>query len=231
MAQRPSTEEPSRSNRYAPKAFSLHHSVTFKARTVRIEPAFGIRIPFLLEVDNRLEDAFKESEGKRLGCGHRSTDIPDQKFDQFLPTIPTDNLMKAFPIVLLLASLSSVPALAAAPNPVKITAAQAAGPIFDTKEAQRETDAGHTATDVPILHSTDKTFTAGLYKAGASDEPIESYPEDEFCYFLRGSVTLTSSDGTVVKVKAGEAVAIHKGWKGRWTTKGYTKYYVVYDPK
>jgi len=30
---------------------------------------------------------------------------------------------------------------------------------------------------------------------------------------------------------AGEAVLIPKGWKGRWTTPGYSKYYVVYDTK
>lgn len=62
-----------------------------------------------------------------------------------------------------------------------------------------------------------------------SDVDINSYPEDEFCYFLSGTVPLTSSDGTVIEVKAGEAVAIPKGWKGRWTTPGYTKYYVVYE--
>jgi len=26
-------------------------------------------------------------------------------------------------------------------------------------------------------------------------------------------------------------VLIPKGWKGRWTTPGYSKYYVVYDTK
>jgi uncharacterized cupin superfamily protein len=74
-------------------------------------------------------------------------------------------------------------------------------------------------------------MSAGLCKAGASDTAIDSYPTDEFCYFLSGSVTLTSDDGTALVLKAGEAVAIPRGWKGRWTTPGYTKYYVVYDEK
>jgi uncharacterized cupin superfamily protein len=114
-------------------------------------------------------------------------------------------------------------------KPVKVTAAQAAGPVFNRKDAVKENGPDGPTTDVAMMKSADQKMTAGLYKAGPSDVPIDSYPEDEFCYFLTGSVKLTSSDGTVIEVKAGEAVAIPKGWKGRWTTPGYTKYYVVYD--
>lgn len=114
-------------------------------------------------------------------------------------------------------------------KPVKVTAAEAAGPVFDRKDAAHENGADGPTTDVTLLRSADEKVQMGLYKAGPSDTPIESYPEDEFCYFLSGSVKLTSSDGSVVELKAGEAVAIPKGWKGRWTTTGYTKYYVIYD--
>ena len=114
-------------------------------------------------------------------------------------------------------------------KPVKVAAAEAAGPAFNRKDAVRENGKEGPTTDVTLLQSSDKKMSVGLYKAGPSDSPINSYPEDEFCYFLSGSVKLTSADGSVVEVKAGEAVAIPKGWKGRWTTPGYTKYYVVYD--
>lgn len=114
-------------------------------------------------------------------------------------------------------------------KPVKITAAEAAGPAFERKDAVHENAADGPTTDVTLLQSADKKMTAGLYKAGPSDSPVDSYPEDEFCYFLTGSVKLTSADGSVLELKAGEAVAIPKGWKGRWTTPGYTKYYVVYE--
>jgi len=40
---------------------------------------------------------------------------------------------------------------------------------------------------------------------------------------------LTSSDGTVLEVRAGEGAAIPKGWKGHWSTQGYKKYYVTYE--
>jgi uncharacterized cupin superfamily protein len=114
-------------------------------------------------------------------------------------------------------------------KPLKVTAAQAAGPVFASKDAVNEKGADGPTTDVTMMKSADQKFEAGLYKAGPSDTPIDAYPEDEFCYFLTGSVKLTSADGTVLDIKAGEAVAIPKGWKGRWTTPGYTKYYVVYD--
>jgi len=116
-------------------------------------------------------------------------------------------------------------------KPRKVTAAEAAGPIFNSKEAKPANEPGLSkpATDVPMGTSADKKMTAGLYKAGASDVAVDSYPENEFCYFLTGSVKLTSADGTAIIVNAGEAVFIPKGWKGRWTSPGYTKYYVVYD--
>jgi hypothetical protein len=39
---------------------------------------------------------------------------------------------------------------------------------------------------------------------------VSSYPENEFRYFLPGSVKLTSADGTVLALKAGEAMALPK---------------------
>jgi uncharacterized cupin superfamily protein len=119
----------------------------------------------------------------------------------------------------------------AADEPVmllKVPARQAAGPIFSGSGVQHDERFPGTS-NLPLLSSKDERFTAGLYKAGAGDFPIDSYPEDEFCYFLSGSVKLTSADGSVLRLKAGDAVMIPKGWKGRWTTSGYSKYYTVYD--
>jgi uncharacterized cupin superfamily protein len=137
--------------------------------------------------------------------------------------------MKALPLALVIVAFGARVALADAPKPVKITQAEAAGPIFKRKDAVKENGADGPTTDVSMMQSDDKKWQAGMYKAGPSDQPIEAYPEDEFCYLVTGSVKLTSTDGTVLDIKAGEAFAIHKGWKGRWTTPGYTKYYVVYD--
>ena len=114
-------------------------------------------------------------------------------------------------------------------KPTKIDKAQAAGPIFTSKGAVKDHGPDGPATDFSMLASTDKHFIAGLYQAGASDQKIDAYPVDEFCYFLSGSVRLTSADGSVLELKAGDAVTLPKGWKGRWQTSGYSKYYVVYD--
>lgn len=114
-------------------------------------------------------------------------------------------------------------------KPMKVSADEARGPVFKGPRAQAEKGPDGPVIDVPMLKSKDAKFTAGLYSAGPSDAPIESYSEDEFMFFLEGGVTLTSADGTVLKVKAGEGAFIPKGWKGRWTTQGYKKYYVVYD--
>lgn len=126
-----------------------------------------------------------------------------------------------------LAARADVPA--GVPKPVKVTAAAARGAVFQGKDAVQEKGADGPATDVPKLKSRDGKFVAGLYSAGPSDTPIESYSEDEFMFFLEGGVTLTSADGTVLQVKAGEGAFMPKGWKGRWTTKGYKKYYVTYS--
>jgi ethanolamine utilization protein EutQ len=99
-------------------------------------------------------------------------------------------------------------------TPVKVAAAEAAGPAFNRKDAVKGNSPDGPASDVVMMKSADLKITTGLYKAGPSDIAIDSYSEDEFCYFLSRSVKMTSSDGGVIEVKAGEAGAIPKGWKG-----------------
>ena len=116
----------------------------------------------------------------------------------------------------------------ASTKPVKVSAADAAGPIFSSPNAVKENAGDGPATDVLLLRSKDRKVEMGLYEAGPSEQDIAAYEEDEFMYFLAGGVTLTSADGTVLEVKTGEGVAMPRGWKGHWSTKGYRKYYVTY---
>jgi uncharacterized cupin superfamily protein len=113
-------------------------------------------------------------------------------------------------------------------KPVKVTAAEAAGPVFAGKTAVKETGPDGPATDVLLLRSKDRKVEMGVFDAGPSEQDVESYEDDEFMFFIDGGVTLTSADGTVLEVHAGEGVAMPKGWKGHWSTKGYKKYYVTY---
>lgn len=115
--------------------------------------------------------------------------------------------------------------------PQKISKAEIAGDIFSRPEMIATThDDGHETLDVTTLLSSDKKFGSGMYRSGAVRAEItEPYGVDEFMYFLEGSVTLTSSDGSVQVINAGEAVTIPKEWTGVWDTEGYTKIWVIYS--
>lgn len=115
--------------------------------------------------------------------------------------------------------------------PAKISKSEIAGAIFE-RENMIETkhESGNVTLDVTTLLSSDKKFGSGMYRSGKSYFKItEPYGVDEFMYFLEGSVKLTSSDGTVQTINAGEAVTIPKEWTGIWDTEGYTKIWVIYS--
>ena len=133
-------------------------------------------------------------------------------------------------VVLLLANGT----LAAGDNvivPAKISRADISGDIF-SRETMIETthEDGHATRDVTTFLSSDKKFASGMYQSGKTRSEItEPYGVDEFMYFISGSVTLTSSDGSVQTIEAGEAVTIPKEWTGIWETQGYTKFWVIYS--
>ena len=115
--------------------------------------------------------------------------------------------------------------------PAKINRADISGDIF-SHETMIETthEDGHATRDVTTLLSSDKKFASGMYQSGKTRSKItEPYGVDEFMYFISGSVTLTSSDGSVQTIGAGEAVTIPKEWTGIWETQGYTKFWVIYS--
>ena len=119
-----------------------------------------------------------------------------------------------------------------ADKPVKVTAAEAAGPVFRGRHAVKSQGGPDgPVTEVVLLRSRDEKVEMGLYEAGPSEQDVASYEDDEFVFLVSGSITLTSADGSVLVVGAGEGAAIPKGWKGHWSTKGYRKYYVTYTER
>jgi len=115
-------------------------------------------------------------------------------------------------------------------TPAKISKEDISGKIFDRPDMNRETRNGNTTLDVTTLLSSDKKFASGMYQSGKTRFEInEPYGVDEFMYFLEGGVTLTSSDGSVQFIGAGEGVTIPKEWTGTWETEGYTKIWVIYS--
>jgi len=133
--------------------------------------------------------------------------------------------------IALFAALAAAPVLAGDPAlPAKMTAEDMSGTMFEREDTTRTERNGHTVLDVTSLLSSDGKFGSGLYRAGPSRWEIsEPYGVDEFMYVLEGGVTLTSADGSVMKVNAGEAVTLPKEWTGVWETEGYTKIWVIYS--
>ena len=116
------------------------------------------------------------------------------------------------------------------PHPVKLSESDLAGEIFSHGDVMRTThEDGHKTLDVTSLLSSDGKFASGMYKSGKTRiEIIEPYGVDEFMYFLTGGVTLTSADGSVLTIEAGEGITMPKEWTGVFATGGYTKIWVIY---
>ena len=132
--------------------------------------------------------------------------------------------------VSLLAVLLSAAAIAQVSHPAKLSQKALEGAAFDDPSTTITDLEGEKILDFTSLKSSDGKFASGMYKAGPQTFEInEPYGVDEFMFFLEGRVTLTSADGSVTTVNAGEAVTIPKEWIGRWETAGYRKIWVIYS--
>ena len=115
--------------------------------------------------------------------------------------------------------------------PTKISKDDAAGMIFQRNDVTATTHAdGHQTASVTSMASSDGKFHSGMYRSSKTRFEIsEPYGVDEFMYFLSGSVTLTSTDGSVMTVHAGEAITMPKEWTGIWDTDGFEKIWVIHS--
>ena len=100
--------------------------------------------------------------------------------------------------------------------------------LLASPAAVKKTTPVRTTTAVPIFNSKDEKMTSGVFVSTAGHAEYDSYPANEFIYIISGEATLTSADGSVLKIKKGDALVIPKGWKGNWTTSGYQKFFVDY---
>ena len=115
-------------------------------------------------------------------------------------------------------------------TPVKISKDEFSGKIFERPDVVEATEDGAATLDVTTFMSSDEKFGTGVYKTGKVQWQIsEPWGVDEFIYLLEGSMTLTSSDGTVQVINAGEAVTIAKEWTGIVDTEGFTQIWVIYS--
>ena len=135
-------------------------------------------------------------------------------------------LFCAFPIAVLAGEIV---------HPIAMPRAHIDGAIFTERKPVVMMDASElgpfSTEDVEVFRTADGRFDAGMYRAEANKFTVhEAYGVNEFMYFLEGGVKLTSSDGSVLVVNAGDAVVIPKEWTGIWETEGYTKIYVIFSP-
>jgi len=143
--------------------------------------------------------------------------------------------MKKFLVTVGITILGTAAAIAADREatvlPAKLSKSDIAGTIFERSDMlESKHEDGHVTLDVTTLLSTDKKFASGMYRSGKTRFEIkEPYGVDEFMFFLEGGVTLTSTDGSVQIIDAGEGVTVPKEWTGVWDTDGYTKIWVIYS--
>ncbi len=81
---------------------------------------------------------------------------------------------------------------------------------------------------------TDNTgqLTAGVWECTPCTTRTDSYPVDEFCYILSGTVVITDGDGHAETFKAGDCFVIAKGSSCTWhMPETMRKYYVIFDAK
>jgi len=123
--------------------------------------------------------------------------------------------------------LSGAASGADAKKPYVVKKAETPAAALARPDAKKSEKSGN--INLEVVRSSDKKMYGGLYKSGPSKFKSDGYAHDEFMYFLEGSVTLTSEDGTVQQIVAGDSASIPKGWKGTWDSPGYVKYYVIYD--
>jgi len=116
-------------------------------------------------------------------------------------------------------------------HPFVMSSDNLAGDLFKHSKAVTQThEDGNVTIDKTSMLSSDSKFASGVYSSGKTTFDItDSYGVDEFMYFLSGSVTLTSADGSEVTVGAGDSVTLPKEWTGKWSTEGYTKIWVIYS--
>ena len=142
-----------------------------------------------------------------------------------LPRIPGISLAAVLLLVAMQAQAGE------ATHPVKMSKAQIAGGIFEDYEPLVSTHGSNTTHDVEVYRTESGLFDAGMYRSGRVRAEIdEPYGVHEYMHFLEGGDTLTSSDGTVTEIEAGDSVVIPADWTGVWDTEGYTKIYVIYSP-
>ncbi|MGH7804141.1 MAG: cupin domain-containing protein, partial [Candidatus Binatia bacterium] len=75
---------------------------------------------------------------------------------------------------------------------------------------------------------TANEFVVGLWSSEPGVLQTDSYPHDEYCLVLEGTLVVTNRSGTKDEFKPGDSFVIPKGWAGTWDMKTkFKKQYVA----
>jgi uncharacterized cupin superfamily protein len=75
---------------------------------------------------------------------------------------------------------------------------------------------------------TGNEFVVGLWASEPGVLQTDSYPHDEYCLVLEGTLVVTNRSGTKDEFKPGDSFVIPKGWAGTWDMKTkFKKQYVA----
>ena len=85
-----------------------------------------------------------------------------------------------------------------------------------------------------FTYFTDGTgqVTAGVWECTPCTTQTDSYPVDEYCCILSGTVVITDGDGNEETFRAGDSFVIPKGMALTWRMPEVTrKFYVIFENK
>ena len=75
-------------------------------------------------------------------------------------------------------------------------------------------------------------FRVALWESGPGVLVTDSYPNEEYCRVLEGTLTITNADGSTADFGPGDSFVIPRGWAGRWHMKTrFKKQFVAYTPE
>lgn len=116
-------------------------------------------------------------------------------------------------------------------QPVKLAKGTLNADIFEhftpAINVQKFPEGQLTTEQVELFNSPDNKARFGIYSESAYSYTFtEPFGKNEFMHFVAGSVTLTSSDGSVTQINTGDSIMLPATWTGTWETQGYTKIYM-----
>ncbi len=80
--------------------------------------------------------------------------------------------------------------------------------------------------------SEDGRATAGIWACDTYHERVPSYPADELCVVIEGSVTVTEEGHDPCTYQTGDAFVIRRGTSCTWEATGpFRKFFMEYDPE